>query len=107
MGHTEKAMATLTRIAKDNGKNMLQGRIIAIKHVRLQIHGSEKANVCNIMNFLLIIINVPSNFVVFILQNERGRIKDLFTSQYRKTTLLLCFIWLVNIIYFVLSFNFS
>lgn len=41
-GNTEKAMATLTSIAKDNGKIMPQGRIIALKQVRLQIYGSKK-----------------------------------------------------------------
>ncbi|XP_070787155.1 synaptic vesicle 2-related protein-like, partial [Enoplosus armatus] len=55
-GKTEKAMATLARIAKENGKTMPQGKIIAY------------------------------------IQNERGRIKDLFTSQYLRTTLLLCYI---------------
>lgn len=44
-GHTERAMATLTNIAKDNGKTMPQGRIIASKQVRLQIYGSEKGDV--------------------------------------------------------------
>lgn len=105
MGRTKKAMATLSQIAKDNGKNMPQGRVIASKQVRLQTHESEK--VCNFISLLLMIANVPSIFVVFNLQNERGRIKELFISQYWKTTLPLCFIWLVIIIYFFLSIHFS
>ncbi|XP_022617817.1 synaptic vesicle 2-related protein-like [Seriola dumerili] len=60
MGNREKAMRTLTRIAKDNGKAMPRGVLIAYK------------------------------------QKERGQIKDLFTPQYWKTTLLLWFIWFAN-----------
>ncbi|KAL3041750.1 hypothetical protein OYC64_019848 [Pagothenia borchgrevinki] len=59
-GKTGKAMETLARIAKDNGKPMPKGKLVGNK------------------------------------QNERGRIKDLFTHQYRKTTLLLWFIWFAN-----------
>ncbi|XP_034090093.1 synaptic vesicle 2-related protein-like isoform X1 [Gymnodraco acuticeps] len=59
-GKTGKAMETLARIAKDNGKPMPKGKLV----------GNQ--------------------------QNERGRIKDLFTPQYRKTTLLLWFIWFAN-----------
>ncbi|KAM7369017.1 hypothetical protein PAMP_013316 [Pampus punctatissimus] len=57
MGKTEKAMATLTRIAKQNGKTLPPGKLIVYK------------------------------------QNDSGHIKDLFTPQYRRTTLLLWFIW--------------
>lgn len=53
-------MATLTRVAKENGKTLPKGRMTAYK------------------------------------QNDRGRIKDLFTPQYRRTTLLLLFIWFAN-----------
>ncbi|KAK5900919.1 hypothetical protein CgunFtcFv8_025839 [Champsocephalus gunnari] len=60
MGKTGKAMETLARIAKDNGKPMPKRKLV----------GNQ--------------------------QNERGRIKDLFTPQYRKTTLLLWFIWFAN-----------
>ncbi|XP_038588978.1 synaptic vesicle 2-related protein [Micropterus salmoides] len=56
-GRTEKAMALLTRIAKENGKAMPQGKMITY------------------------------------LQNDRGRVKDLFTPQYWRTTLLLLYIW--------------
>ncbi|XP_059214395.1 synaptic vesicle 2-related protein [Centropristis striata] len=59
-GQMEKAMATLRRIAKENGKAMPEGRITTYR------------------------------------QNNRGRIKDLFTPQYRRTTLLLWFIWFAN-----------
>ncbi|XP_072228190.1 synaptic vesicle 2-related protein-like [Leuresthes tenuis] len=59
-GRREKAMATLTRIAKENGKAMPQGALIDYK------------------------------------QTERGQIKDLFSPQYRRTTLLLWFIWFAN-----------
>uniref|UniRef100_A0A7N6AUH5 Major facilitator superfamily (MFS) profile domain-containing protein n=1 Tax=Anabas testudineus TaxID=64144 RepID=A0A7N6AUH5_ANATE len=59
-GKREKAVATLTRIAKENGKAMPPGKMIAYK------------------------------------QNERGRIKDLFTPQYCSSTLLLWFIWFAN-----------
>ncbi|KAK2819139.1 hypothetical protein Q5P01_024700 [Channa striata] len=59
-GDLEKAVATLTRIAKENGKAMPKGRLIAY------------------------------------LQNNRGRIKDLFSHQYCRTTLLLWFIWFAN-----------
>uniref|UniRef100_A0A4W6CQW9 SV2 related protein b n=1 Tax=Lates calcarifer TaxID=8187 RepID=A0A4W6CQW9_LATCA len=55
-GRREKAMATLARIAKDNGKVLPQGKI----------------------------------------SNDRGQIKDLFTPQYWRTTLLLWFIWFAN-----------
>ncbi|KAM8742834.1 synaptic vesicle 2-related protein [Acanthopagrus schlegelii] len=60
MGKTEKAMATLTRIAKENGKELPKGKMAACK------------------------------------KNDRGRLKDLFSPQYWRTTLLLCFIWFVN-----------
>ncbi|XP_068191151.1 synaptic vesicle 2-related protein-like [Antennarius striatus] len=59
-GNTEKAMATLQRIARENGKTMPQGKVIAHK------------------------------------QKNRGQIKDLLSPQYRKTTLLLLFIWFAN-----------
>ncbi|XP_038590431.1 synaptic vesicle 2-related protein-like isoform X1 [Micropterus salmoides] len=59
-GRTEKAMALLTRIAKENGKAMPQGKMITY------------------------------------LQNDRGRVKDLFTPQYWRTTLLLLYIWFAN-----------
>lgn len=59
-GKREKAMATLSRIAKDNGKALPQGRLVAYK------------------------------------QGARGRIKDLFSSQYWRTTVLLWFIWFAN-----------
>ncbi|GAA6217082.1 synaptic vesicle 2-related protein-like isoform X1 [Lates japonicus] len=59
-GRRERAMATLARIAKDNGKVLPQGKI----------------SVCK--------------------QNDRGQIKDLFTPQYWRTTLLLWFIWFAN-----------
>jgi len=36
-GRREKAMATLTRIAKENGKAMPQGALIDYKQVRLKI----------------------------------------------------------------------
>uniref|UniRef100_A0A3Q3AF91 Synaptic vesicle 2-related protein-like n=1 Tax=Kryptolebias marmoratus TaxID=37003 RepID=A0A3Q3AF91_KRYMA len=51
-GRREKALATLTRVAAENGKTMPQGTLTEYK------------------------------------QNDRGRVKDLFTSQYWKTTLL-------------------
>lgn len=38
-GKTEKAMATLIRIAKENGKEMPKGKMAACKKVRLHIHG--------------------------------------------------------------------
>ncbi|XP_073334329.1 synaptic vesicle 2-related protein-like [Pagrus major] len=60
MGKTEEAVATLTRIAKENGKEMPKGKMAASK------------------------------------KNDRGRIKDLFSPQYWRTTLLLCFIWFAN-----------
>ncbi|XP_042365391.1 synaptic vesicle 2-related protein-like [Plectropomus leopardus] len=59
-GKAEKAMATLTRIANDNGKAMPRGKIVACQ------------------------------------QNNRRRIKDLFTPQFRRTTLLLWFSWFAN-----------
>ncbi|XP_013859202.1 synaptic vesicle 2-related protein, partial [Austrofundulus limnaeus] len=59
-GRREKAMATLTRIAAENGKTMPRGTLTEYK------------------------------------QHVRGRVKDLFTPQYRTTTLLLWFIWFTN-----------
>ncbi|XP_074547072.1 synaptic vesicle 2-related protein [Halichoeres trimaculatus] len=56
-GKREKALATLTYIAKDNGKALPKGKLTAFK------------------------------------QSNRGRIKELFSPQYLKTTLLLWFIW--------------
>ncbi|XP_068191197.1 synaptic vesicle 2-related protein-like [Antennarius striatus] len=63
-GNTEKAMATLQRIAKENGKTMPQGKVITHE------------------------------------QKDRGEIKDLFTPEFRRSTLLLWFIW------FVISFSY-
>ncbi|XP_068191543.1 synaptic vesicle 2-related protein-like [Antennarius striatus] len=60
-GNTEKAMATLQRVARDNGKTMPEGKVIAHK------------------------------------QKDRGQIKDLLSSQYWRTTLLLWFIWFANV----------
>ncbi|XP_047426393.1 synaptic vesicle 2-related protein [Mugil cephalus] len=59
-GRKERALATLSHIAKENGKDMPRGKLVTLK------------------------------------QNERGRIKDLFSSKYWKTTLLLWFIWFAN-----------
>ncbi|XP_024154455.1 synaptic vesicle 2-related protein [Oryzias melastigma] len=59
-GSREKAMATLARIAKDNGKPMPQGTLTVYK------------------------------------QTNRGQLKDLFSPQYWKTTLLLWFLWFAN-----------
>ncbi|XP_068183752.1 synaptic vesicle 2-related protein-like isoform X1 [Antennarius striatus] len=59
-GNTEKAMVTLQRVARENGKTMPQGKVIAHK------------------------------------QKNRGQFKDLFSSEYRRTTLLLWFIWFAN-----------
>ncbi|XP_068183844.1 synaptic vesicle 2-related protein-like isoform X2 [Antennarius striatus] len=56
-GNTERAMVTLQRVARENGKTMPQGKVIAHK------------------------------------QKDRGQIKDLFSPEYRRTTLLLWFIW--------------
>uniref|UniRef100_A0A3P9L6I7 SV2 related protein b n=1 Tax=Oryzias latipes TaxID=8090 RepID=A0A3P9L6I7_ORYLA len=56
-GRREKAMATLVRIAKDNGKAMPQGTLTIYK------------------------------------QTNRGQLKDLFSPQYWKTTLLLWFLF--------------
>ncbi|XP_061658048.1 synaptic vesicle 2-related protein isoform X2 [Syngnathoides biaculeatus] len=56
-GDRGKVVATLERIARDNGKALPRGRIV-----------------CSF-------------------QNDRGRLRDLFTRQYYKTTLLLWFIW--------------
>ncbi|XP_061553999.1 LOW QUALITY PROTEIN: synaptic vesicle 2-related protein-like [Phycodurus eques] len=57
-GDRGKVMATLERIARDNGKALPRGRMV-----------------CDIQ------------------RNDRGRLRDLFTRQYYKTTLLLWFIW--------------
>ncbi|XP_069028961.1 synaptic vesicle 2-related protein-like [Embiotoca jacksoni] len=59
-GRIEKATATLRRMAKENGKDMPRGKMVAYK------------------------------------QNERGRIKELFSHQYWRTSLLLWFIWFAN-----------
>ncbi|RVE65799.1 hypothetical protein OJAV_G00119980 [Oryzias javanicus] len=59
-GRREKALETLARIAKDNGKPMPQGTLTVYK------------------------------------QTNRGQLKDLFSPQYRKTTLLLWFLWFAN-----------
>ncbi|XP_067106582.1 synaptic vesicle 2-related protein-like [Osmerus mordax] len=59
-GNTDNALATLSRMAADNGKTMPQGILIANK------------------------------------QEDRGKIRDLFTPQYWKTTLLLWFIWFAS-----------
>ncbi|XP_077944622.1 synaptic vesicle 2-related protein [Gasterosteus aculeatus] len=59
-GKTEKAMATLAHIAKENGKPVPRGKLIAHK------------------------------------RKGGGRIKALFSPQYRRTTLLLWFIWFAN-----------
>ncbi|XP_029371844.1 synaptic vesicle 2-related protein [Echeneis naucrates] len=60
MGRREKAIRTLTYIAKDNGKTLPQGRLVAYT------------------------------------QTSCGKIQDLFTPQYRRTTFLLWFIWFAN-----------
>nr|XP_046231715.1 synaptic vesicle 2-related protein-like [Scatophagus argus] len=60
MGNAEKAIATLSRIAKENGKAMPQGKMIVYN------------------------------------QNNQGWIKNLFSPQYWRTTLLLWFIWFAN-----------
>ncbi|XP_065821718.1 synaptic vesicle 2-related protein isoform X1 [Labrus bergylta] len=59
-GNREAAMATFTRMAKENGKAMPKGKLTDYKQI------------------------------------GRGRIKDLFSPQYWRTTLLLWFIWFSN-----------
>eukprot|EP00062_Callorhinchus_milii_P016368 gi/632967586/ref/XP_007900059.1/ PREDICTED: synaptic vesicle 2-related protein [Callorhinchus milii] len=59
-GNQEKALATLKRIATENGAPMPLGKLIVAR------------------------------------QAERGRIQDLFTPQFRLTTILLWFIWFSN-----------
>ncbi|XP_038674624.1 synaptic vesicle 2-related protein [Scyliorhinus canicula] len=59
-GNQEKAIATLKRIATENGAPMPLGKLIVAR------------------------------------QDDRGHIRDLFTPQFRKTTILLWFIWFSN-----------
>ncbi|XP_067911654.1 synaptic vesicle 2-related protein [Heterodontus francisci] len=59
-GNQEKALATLKRIATENGAPMPLGKLIVAR------------------------------------QEDRGRIGDLFTPQFRMTTILLWFIWFSN-----------
>ncbi|XP_061673258.1 synaptic vesicle 2-related protein isoform X3 [Syngnathoides biaculeatus] len=59
-GNQEKALATLKRIAIENGVPMPLGKLIAAK------------------------------------QEDRGKIRDLFSSHFRWTTVLLWFIWFAN-----------
>ncbi|KAM9823124.1 synaptic vesicle 2-related protein isoform 2-T2 [Syngnathus typhle] len=59
-GNQEKALATLKRIAMENGVPMPLGKLIAAK------------------------------------QEDRGKFRDLFSSQFRWTTVLLWFIWFAN-----------
>uniref|UniRef100_A0A3Q2G744 SV2 related protein a n=1 Tax=Cyprinodon variegatus TaxID=28743 RepID=A0A3Q2G744_CYPVA len=59
-GNQEKALATLKRIATENGVPMPLGKLIAAR------------------------------------QEDRGKIRDLFSSQLRWTTILLWFIWFAN-----------
>ncbi|XP_061907284.1 synaptic vesicle 2-related protein [Entelurus aequoreus] len=59
-GNHDKALATLKRIAMENGVPMPLGKLIAAK------------------------------------QEERGKIRDLFSSHIRWTTVLLWFIWFAN-----------
>lgn len=96
-GRTEKAMALLTRIAKENGKAMPQGKMITYLQVKSQIFGSmcsEKGDVCTVQCFITDIHEYTLYFIFLISQNDRGRVKDLFTPQYWRTTLLLLYIWL-------------
>ncbi|KAF6729696.1 Synaptic vesicle 2-related protein [Oryzias melastigma] len=59
-GNQDKALATLKRIATENGVPMPLGKLIAAR------------------------------------QEDRGKIKDLFSSHFRCTTVLLWFIWFAN-----------
>ncbi|XP_078277920.1 synaptic vesicle 2-related protein isoform X2 [Rhinoraja longicauda] len=59
-GNQEKALATLKRIATENGVPMPLGKLIVAR------------------------------------QEDRGRIQDLFTPEFRMTTILLWFIWFSN-----------
>ncbi|KAF7661954.1 hypothetical protein LDENG_00248590 [Lucifuga dentata] len=59
-GNQEKALATLKRIATENGAPMPLGKLIAAR------------------------------------QEDRGKIRDLFSSHFRWTTVLLWFIWFAN-----------
>lgn len=38
----------------------------------------------------------PGRLIAVKVQSNRGRVKNLFVPKYRRTTLLLCFIWLAN-----------
>ncbi|ELK31461.1 Synaptic vesicle 2-related protein [Myotis davidii] len=72
-GNQEKAIATLKRIATENGAPMPLGKLIISRQP------------------------VPTHLRVFVLkQEDRGKMRDLFTPHFRWTTLLLWFIWFSN-----------
>lgn len=81
-------MKTLRRIAKQNQRPMLDAPIVALKEVRCRSNTKAQR--------LLKPPPLPSRppTGVTSVQDNRGQIRDLFTPQLRRTTLLLTFIWL-------------
>lgn len=72
-GQTDKALATLEQVAKDNGKPMLLGRLVIDDSPNHQgiPYNNEESGV-----------------------RQRGRFRDLLRPAMRKTSLLLWFIWM-------------
>lgn len=91
-------MATLARIAKDNGKPMPQGTLTVYKQVSSHVFANHGQ--------LNTLTRDPSMFLNS--QTNRGQLKDLFSPQYWKTTLLLWFLWLDSATFVPFSqFNFT
>ncbi|KAM9793263.1 synaptic vesicle 2-related protein isoform 2-T2 [Syngnathus typhle] len=83
-GNVTKVMATLERIAKDNGKALPPGRMVC----NLAVSSAGRGGGCHLM--LLI---HPLVFLERMQPSSRGRLSELFTQRYCRTMLLLLFIW--------------
>jgi len=94
-GSHEKALATLKRIAAENGVPMPLGKLVAARQVGRRTDNPSPA--------LRMADSLPADSLtsrpsfryspLTALQESRGRFQDLFSPDFRCTTVLLWFIW--------------
>lgn len=96
-GNQEKALATLKRIATENGAPMPLGKLIAARQVEALSAQHKCSEFSVIQTFFLydqlLFCNLCILHVSSFNQEDRGKIRDLFSSHFRWTTVLLWFIW--------------
>ena len=97
-GKPEKALCILQRIAKENNKELPPGQLVATEKQEVCYDGDLR-HCClpqpekNLWLWQFSIDWHDSFQLIFFLQISRGRIKDLFSPEFRRSTILLWIIW--------------